>query len=51
MDVGQLTQLIREAAARVTNAPNAQEYTESYQEWADLCGKREKLLAAASEDY
>lgn len=49
MDVSELTEQIRAAAARVTNAGSAQAYTAAYQEWADLCTKRERLLAAGSD--
>jgi uncharacterized protein (DUF697 family) len=52
MDIEQLTRQIREAAARVTNAPSAQAYTEAYEEWAELCVRKEHMMAAQfGEDY
>jgi hypothetical protein len=47
-----LTRQIREAAARVTHAASAQEYTAAYTAWTELCVRKERLMAASfGEDY
>lgn len=47
-----LTRRIREAAARVTNAASAQEYTAAYAAWAELCVRKEHMMATQfGEDY
>lgn len=50
MTIEELTRLIREAAARVTHASSAQAYTAAYTEWARLCTKRERMLAASLDE-
>lgn len=50
MDASELTEQIRAAAARVTNAGSAQAYTAAYAEWARLCTKRERMLAASLDE-
>jgi hypothetical protein len=45
-----LTRQIREAAARVTNAASAQEYTTAYTAWTELCVRKERLMAAGWDE-